>query len=229
VECAVHIINNESCKESGINIPLAQDQPILNGKSGKPLTRICADLTKDEHDWLWSLVCHAKKLLIEEGHYHRLLRYGWISVNEKDVSLIIRLKKKLESQGLTVIEILDGRYARISTTPSAIFLDEECFCYSLGFGKKIVDKNIEIKLRILKNAIGITKAQSRSIRVPPSVFEAFEYAASIKSGEYCPTPEITRMINEKISAVLKELGLRMLINNKSWCFNVRKESGVGAI
>lgn len=208
---------------SGITIPLTQGQPILDGKSGKPLTKIHADLTEGEHDWLWALACHAKGLSIENAASNSLLRYGWVKLNENDVTTITRLKEKLDLKGVTLIEIIDGRYARLSTTPSAIYFDDNSFRYSIGTDKT-GEYFIEIKLVSLNTAIGKTKAQTRNTRIAWSVFESFEYAASNKTGEYFPTEEIKRMINESVGAIQKELGLRMLTNNKSWSFNIAKET-----
>jgi hypothetical protein len=207
---------------SGTTIPLNRSQPILSGKTGKPLIKIHVDLTEDEHDWLMALACHAKGLPIENPT-HGLLRYGWVKLNENDVAIITHLKEKLELKGLTLIEIFDGRYVRLSTTPSAIYFDDDSFSYSIGTDKT-GDYFIEIKLIALNTAIGMTRAQTRNTRIAWSVFEAFEYAAFNKTGEYIQTDENKRMINESIGRVQKELGLRLLINNKTWCFNVAKET-----
>lgn len=210
----------------GITIPLAQNKPILNGKSGKPLAEIYADLTKIEHDWLVALACHAKGLAIENASCHRLLCYGWIRLNDGEgAAIITRMKEKLELKGLTLIEILDGRYARLSTMPSAIFFDDKCFRYVID-SENAIGNFIEIKLASLDTAIGKTKAQSRSARVPYSVFQFFEYAASDKKGEYSQKTDkdnIPRMINQSVGSVQKEIGLRMLINYKSETFNVDQE------
>ena len=208
---------------SGITIPLTKGQPILDGKSGKPLTKIHAELTEDEHDWLWALACHAKGLPFEKAASNSLLRYGWVKLNKNDVTTITRLKEKLELKGLTLIEIIDGRYARLSTTPSAIYFDDNSFRYSIG-SDKTDEYFIEIKLVPLNTAIGKTKAQMRNSRVPWSVYKSFMDAASSKTSEDPPPEETKRMINEGIGAIQKELGLRMLINNKLWSFNIAKET-----
>jgi 8-oxo-dGTP pyrophosphatase MutT (NUDIX family) len=211
----------------GITIPLTQNKPILNGKSGKPLAEIYADLTKIEHDWLMALACHAKGLAIENATCHRLLRCGWIHLNNaEDVATITRIKEKLELKGLTLIEILDGRYARLSTVPSAIFLDDKCFRYVIG-SENSIGNFIELKLTSLDTAIGKTKALSRSAKVPYSVYQFFEYAASDKKNEYSQKADkanIPRMINQCLGNTQKEIGLRMLINYKSESFNVDQET-----
>lgn len=208
----------------GITIPLTQNKPIFDGKNGKPLPKIYVDLKKDEHDWLWALACHAKGLSFENTT-HNLLRYGWVILNENDVVTITQLKEQLESKGITLVEMLDGRYARLSTPPSAIYFDDNCFRYSIG-SEKNGDYFIEIKLESLNTAFGKIKEQTRRARVPWSVFESFEHAVSNKTGECLPTDEVKRMINDSVGSVQKELGLRMLLNNKSWIFNITKDECV---
>lgn len=204
---------------TGITIPLTPDQPILDGKNGKPLVTIQADLTQDEHEWLLALACHAKELPFESA-MRSLLPYGWVGIHDEDVVPITNLKTKLEKAGMDAVEMLDGRYARFSVTPSAIYFDDDCFTYSLSSEENL----IELQLIQQSTAIGITKAQTRSAKVSWSVFESFEYAAGIKTSAYAPSEDMPRMINEKIGGIQKELGLRMLLNNKFWCFNVTKES-----
>lgn len=209
----------------GMTIPLAPSQPLLDGKAGKPLAKIYADLTKDEHNWLLALACHAKELPIENTT-HSLLRYGWVRLNESDGKIINQLKEKLESKGLAAIEILDGRYARISSATSAIFLDDQCFSYRIGC-ENATEYFIEIKLRRLNSAIGTSKPRLLRARVPYSVFHLFQSVASGNKKEYSQKveqAEMQRMINQSVGSDHKKLGLRMLINFQSWCFNVDQET-----
>lgn len=209
----------------GMTIPLAPSQPLLDGKAGKPLTKIYADLTKDEHNWLLALACHAKELPIENTT-HSLLRYGWVRLNESDGKIINQLKEKLELKGLAAIEILDGRYARISSATSAIFLDDKCFSYRIGC-ENATEYFIEIKLMRLNSAIGTSKPQLLRARVPYSVFHLFQSVASGNKKEYSQKveqAEMQRMINQSVGSDHKKLGLRMLINFQSWYFNVDQEA-----
>ncbi len=205
---------------AGITIPLTPDQPILEGKNGKPLATIHADLTQDEHEWLLALACHAKELPFENAS-HSLLPYGWVGIRDEDALPIASLKAKLEKAGIDTVEMLDGRYARFSVTPSAIYFHDDCFSYSLSSEERL----IELKLIQQSTAIGIAKAQTRSAKVSWAVFQSFMYAAGIKSGDYSSSDEIKRMINEKIGGIQKQLGLRMLIDNSAWCFYVPQEGG----
>ena len=197
----------------GITIPLSHEQPILSGKSGAQLKKVHVDLTKDEHEWLWALACHAKELQIENATGRRLLPYGWVMINENDLAIITRLKEKLEFNDLILVEIIDGCYARLSTMPSAIFFDDNSFRCSIG---KDGTSGYAIKITLvpLNTAIGKTKEQTRRAKVSYSIFQYFEYEASdkkVRNTQKADIESIQRMIIEKVGGVLKELGLRMLI------------------
>jgi hypothetical protein len=65
----------------------------------------------------------------------------------------------------------------------------------------------------------VVKVQRRRIIIPFTVFDAFK-CASTEDGKYLASESVIRTINDKLGIVLKELGLRQLIDNKTWKFNV---------
>lgn len=193
----------------GVDIPLLPEQPITSGRSGKPFKEHPARLTEAEHRWLWALAWHAKSLPFADADNVSLLPLGWVRVN--DIAVVLSLRDKLDACDLPLVEIEDGRYARLSINPRMVYFDPDFFRYRLN--GDAIKGSLELFSIEMITPLGILRHDVVSIELNTTLagelrhLDGVERLAENTQG----SEHLRRMVDAAMGDDTKNMGIRQLI------------------
>lgn len=201
-----HLVNTPHI---GIDIPLAPERPVTSGRSGKPLKEHAARLTETEHRWLWVLAWHAKSLPFADADNVGLLPLGWVRVD--DIAVVLSLRDKLDASDLPLVEIEDGRYARLSINPRMVYFDPEFFRYRLH--GDAIKGSLELFSVEMDTPLGILKHDSVSIELNTTLTGELRHLDGVErlADNTQSSEHLRRMLDAVMSAATKNMGVRQLI------------------
>jgi hypothetical protein len=203
-----HLLNTPHI---GVDIPLAPEQLVTSGRSGKPPREHAARLTEAEHRWLWALAWHAKSLPLAHVDNVGLLPLGWIRVD--DMAVVLSLRDKLDASGLQLVEIEDGQYARLSINPRMVYFDPKFFRYRLH--GDAIKGSLELFSVEINTPLGILRHEPVFFELNTTMAGELRHLDGVEHlSDNTPSSEhLRRMLDAVMSDVTKNMGLRQLIAN----------------
>ena len=201
-----HLLNTPHV---GIDIPLAPEWPVTSGRSGKPSKEHRARLTVAEHRWLWALAWHAKSLPFAGAHNVGLLPLGWIRID--DIAVVLSLRDKLDASGLRLVEIEDGRYARLSINPRMVYFDPNFFRYRLH-GDAIKGR-LELFSVEIDTPLGLLKHESVYFELNTTLAGELRHLDGVErlADNTQSSEHLRRMLDAVMGEATKNMGVRQLI------------------
>lgn len=192
------------------------ERPLMRGKTGKEKP-VPVELNERERSLLLGLAWHAKGLPFE--NISRLSRFprGWVALDNVLLDMASALALKLKAADCILLEIVDGRYARINLSPTCIFLDPALFRFSLV---REVGKNSAQHCRLtlhvdeLTTPFGRTKCLEMAVPVTRNTYRIVQAVAAGKDPETEPrikSGDIQKTLRDQIDLPFRACGLRKLI------------------
>jgi len=193
----------------GVDIPLTTEGPIRIGRSGKTLKDHSPRLTEVELRWLWALAWHAKSLPLADVGSAGLLPLGWVRVNE--ISVVMSLRQKLNASGLELVEIVGGRYARLSINPRMVYFDSEFFRYHLH--GNAIKGNLELFSVEMDTPLGILRHESVFVELAATLAGELRHIDGVEllTNNTQGSEHLRRMLDAAIGDATKNMGIRQLI------------------
>jgi len=194
-----------------LDLPATPDAPWAFGKPGKerPLS-----IALEDAEWrlLMLLGWHARRFSFAACEHVRLLGGGWIRLDDQAACALGRLLLEKTQQELSLIEMRDGQYLRLSIDPDILMFSPALFSYAIEG-----DERTGGSLRVTRNAVstpwgelvGETTNQEVN-RNTLRILRALEHGEDPLGRRDLLAGDWERNLRQQLSPQLRRLGLRKL-------------------